>query len=119
MDPADSVPTVEKKGRAKTRARARKRKQKDPQSPKENKDDTKENVPEIPEESTKDPLRWIRDLLPMKPLSNKEIQENDGGPDERPSELLPIDEVEWMKRITKAAYGNHICPQPRRKSKRK
>lgn len=118
MDPGDSVTAVEK-GRAKTRARARKRKRKIAHPPKENKDDTKENVPEILEEPTKDPLRWIRDLSSMKPLSTKEIQENDGAAaDERPSKPLPSDEVEWMKKIMKTAYSNDICPKPRYKPKR-
>ncbi|PBK97642.1 hypothetical protein ARMGADRAFT_1076111 [Armillaria gallica] len=121
VDPGDSVTAVEKKGRAKTRARARKRKRKIVHPPKENKDDAKENVPEIIEEPTKDPLRWIRDLPPMKPPFTKEIQENDGGAaaDEGPSKpLLPSDEVEWMKKIMKTAYSNEIRPKPRYKPKR-
>lgn len=120
VDPGDSVIAVEKKGRAKTRARARKRKRKIVHPPKEDKDDTKENVPEILEEPTKDPLRWIRDLPPMKPLSTKEIQENDGGAaaNKGPNELLPSDEVEWMKKIMKTAYSNDTCPKPRYKLKR-
>ncbi|KAK0504059.1 hypothetical protein EDD18DRAFT_485128 [Armillaria luteobubalina] len=65
VDPGDSVPAVKKKGRTK-RERARKQKQKIAQSPKENKDDEKENVPEILKEPMKDRLKWIRDLPPMK-----------------------------------------------------
>ncbi|KAK0221799.1 hypothetical protein IW262DRAFT_931260 [Armillaria fumosa] len=120
VDPGDLVPAVKKKGRTK-RESARKRKQKIAQSPKENKDDAKENVPEILEEPpTKDRLKWIRDLPPMKPLSTKEIQENDGGAsaDERPSEPLPSDKVEWMKKVTETAYGNNVFPKPGRKPKR-
>lgn len=56
----------------------------------------------------------------MKPLSTKEIQENDGGDsaNEGPSKSLPSDEVEWMKKIMKTAYSNDICPKPRYKPKR-
>ncbi|KAK0464576.1 uncharacterized protein EV420DRAFT_1638126 [Desarmillaria tabescens] len=115
VDPRDSV---EKKGRAKPGTHARQRKREVVPPFKENKDDGKENVPEIHEEPTKDSLRWIRDLPPMKsPLASantkrSQAKEDRAKPDERPSTPLPNDKVEWMEKIMETAYCNIVPPKP-------